>query len=150
MLLFGQIEFQVLFSILLLSVAFGFVPKLIESIARHRKRYALRKIKKNLRNINDYDDDDSDDDNNNNEEKEEDHHNELYLHDNENKELKKKPKVNFLMNAISLAIGFQSNISLIGLPLEFYRHGFKTMQITLSLIAGPIVIAVFFIPFIYR
>jgi Na+(H+)/acetate symporter ActP len=57
---------------------------------------------------------------------------------------------NFFMNSVSFAISFQTIISSLGLPVEFYHYGFRTYQYTISMILGPIIIAVFFVPFIYK
>lgn len=146
--MFDHIEFQVCFVILTLSILIGFIPKIIKSWQQCRRKSAIKKSKQNFRNINDLDDYDED----------------LYVMELEKDEYEisnthmnpesfdenGKPKANFLMNAISLVISFQSTITLIGLPVEFYYHGFKSLQITLSIIIAPIIIAVFFVPFIYR
>lgn len=146
--MFNHIEFQVCCVILALSILTGFIPKMIKAWQRCRRQSAIKKSKQNFRNINDYDDYDED----------------LYVMELEKDEYEisklrmnpesfdenGKPKANFLMNAISLVIGFQSTVTLIGLPVEFYYHGFKSLQITLSIIFAPIIIAVFFVPFIYR
>lgn len=63
---------------------------------------------------------------------------------------KAKTKTNFFANAISLVIGFQTSISIVGLPVEFYYYGFKSWQINLCLVLAPFLIAKFFIPFIYK
>lgn len=144
----NEIEIYVCLIVVVLAILSGFVPKLSTSFRECRKKSAINKSKKNVRSINDYDDFDED----------------LYVLELEKEEatnamLSKnkdafdengKPKANFFVNAISLVIGFQSTISLIGIPVEFYYHGFKSLQITLSFIAAPIIIAVFFVPFIYR
>jgi len=147
--MFDLIEFQVCAIILCISLATGFIPRLVKSYKKCRKKSAIKESKKHFRNINDYDDYDED----------------LYVLELEKDELENarlhesnrdaydhngKPKVNFLMNAVSLVIGFQSTVSLIGVPVEFYYHGFKSLQLALSLISGPIIIAVFFVPFIYK
>ncbi len=147
--MFDRFEFQVCLAVASLSILVGFIPRLLESLAAYRQRSHLHQFKKNLRNINDYDDNPDDD-----------FDEDLYILDIANKHKKSpqdnnnaqstKPQVNFLMNAISLVVGFQSNITLIGLPVEFYRYGFKSLQLTLSLVLGPILIAAFFIPFIFR
>jgi len=71
-------------------------------------------------------------------------------HKKENKLETENEKTNFFANAISLVIGFQTSISIVGLPVEFYYYGFKTWQINLCLVLAPFVIAKFFIPFIYK
>lgn len=142
------IEIYVCLVVVLLAIFSGFVPKISTSLRECRKKSAIKQSKKNVRSINDYDDFDED----------------LYVLELEKEEaanamLSKnpdaydengKPKANFFINAISLVIGFQSTISLIGIPVEFYYHGFKSLQITLSFVAAPVIIAVFFVPFIYR
>ena len=61
-----------------------------------------------------------------------------------------EPKTNFFLNLISLVVGFQTPISIVGLPIEFYFYGFKSLQITLSIILAPILISIFFVPFLYK
>jgi hypothetical protein len=61
-----------------------------------------------------------------------------------------EPKANFFLNLISLVVGFQTPISIVGLPIEFYFYGFKSFQITLSIILSPILISLFFVPFLYK
>ena len=124
----------------------GFMPKLLRLHERHKKKSALKKSKQHFQNINDYDYDE-----------------ELYGLELELLEIEQtkrtdrrpddsqaKPKVNFIMNALSLVIGFQSTISIIGMPVEFYYYGFKSIQLTLSILVGPVLIAVFFVPFVYK
>lgn len=62
----------------------------------------------------------------------------------------KEDKTNFFLNLISLVIGFQTPISIIGLPIEFYFYGFKSLQISLSTVLAPIFISFFFVPFLYK
>jgi len=59
-------------------------------------------------------------------------------------------KVNFLINAVSLVIGFQTTIHLIGLPEEFYHYGIQSYQLSLSMLIAPIIIALVFVPFLYE
>jgi uncharacterized sodium:solute symporter family permease YidK len=56
----------------------------------------------------------------------------------------------FLMNAISLVIGFQTSISIVGLPLEFYYYGFQSYQFALCMCIAPFLIALVFVPFLYK
>lgn len=56
----------------------------------------------------------------------------------------------FLMNAISLVIGFQTSTSIVGLPLEFYYYGAHSYQFALCMFIAPILIALFFVPFLYK
>lgn len=56
----------------------------------------------------------------------------------------------FLMNTISLVIGFQTSTSIIGLPLEFYNYGAQSYQFALCMVIAPIIIAIFFVPFLYK
>ena len=141
-------EIYVCLLVVVLAVLSGFVPKIWSGVRECRQQLALKRSRKSARTINDYDDFDE----------------ELYalelekeaatramLHKNKDAyDERGKPKANFFVNAISLVIGFQTPISLIGLPVEFYYHGFKALQINLSFVISPIVIALFFVPFIYR
>lgn len=56
----------------------------------------------------------------------------------------------FLINAISLVIGFQTSTSIVGLPLEFYYYGARSYQFALCMVVAPILIALFFVPFLYK
>jgi hypothetical protein len=56
----------------------------------------------------------------------------------------------FLINAISLVIGFQTSTSIVGLPLEFYYYGARSYQFALCMFVAPILIALFFVPFLYK
>lgn len=56
----------------------------------------------------------------------------------------------FVMNAISLVIGFQTSTSIVGLPLEFYYYGAHSYQFALCMFVAPILIAFFFVPFLYK
>ena len=60
------------------------------------------------------------------------------------------PNTNLFLTTISLVIGFQTTISIVGLPLEFYNYSFKSMQILLCLVLSPFIIAYFFVPFLYK
>ena len=60
------------------------------------------------------------------------------------------PQTNIFLTTISLVIGFQTTISIVGLPLEFYNYSFKSMQICLCLLLAPFLIAYFFVPFLYK
>jgi len=65
----------------------------------------------------------------------------------------KNPEANgpsFIMNAISLVIGFQTSTSIVGLPLEFYYYGARSYQFALCMFIAPILIALFFVPFLYK
>ena len=57
---------------------------------------------------------------------------------------------NLLLNTISLVIGFQTTVSIVGLPVEFYYYGFKSLQIVFCLALAPFVIAFLFVPFLYK
>ena len=57
---------------------------------------------------------------------------------------------NFFMNAISIVISFQTAITTLGMPVEFYYFGWKTFQYTLSFAFAALVIAIFFVPIIYK
>ena len=59
-------------------------------------------------------------------------------------------KPSFLINAISLVIGFQTSTSIVGLPLEFYYYGARSYQFALCVLVSPIIISMFFIPFLYK
>lgn len=63
---------------------------------------------------------------------------------------KKQASPNFLMNSISIVISFQTAISTLGMPVEFYFYGFKTFQYTLSFVFAALIVAVFFVPLVYR
>lgn len=62
----------------------------------------------------------------------------------------KQPQTNIFLTTISLVIGFQTTISIVGLPLEFYNYSFKSMQIVLCLVLSPFIIAYFFVPILYK
>ena len=64
--------------------------------------------------------------------------------------LANKRKPNFFLNAISLVVGFQSVLHVVGLPVEFYYHGFQSFQYMLSFIVAPVIISIFLVPFIYK
>lgn len=59
-------------------------------------------------------------------------------------------KPSFFINSISLVIGFQTTISIVGLPVEFYYYGFESYQFTLCMVIAPILIALYFVPFLYK
>jgi Na+/proline symporter len=67
-----------------------------------------------------------------------------------NKLSTEQPKANIFLTTISLVMGFQTTISLVGLPIEFYNYSFKSMQIVLCLSLSPFIIAYFFVPFLYK
>lgn len=62
----------------------------------------------------------------------------------------KETRTNFIMLIISLVMGFQTTISIVGLPLEFYTYSFKSLQMILCLALAPIIMAYFFVPFLYK
>jgi hypothetical protein len=62
----------------------------------------------------------------------------------------KKQKPHFLMNSISFVVSFQTTVSIIGLPIEYYYYGFKTTQFLFSFLLGPFIIAGLFVPFLFK
>ena len=149
--MFSLIDSLIVLVIFVISILVGFAPKCLNWIKNKRKLAEIKKNKKLMRQINIYDDDDE----------EEEIYLELELGNSMSSTNSKspkssiveepnEPKVNFFMNAISLVTGFQSTISIIGLPVEFYYYGFSSLQFTLCLLMAPLVISVFFVPFIYE
>jgi Na+/proline symporter len=56
----------------------------------------------------------------------------------------------FFMNSVSFAISFQTIITSLGVPAEFYYYGLKTYQYSLIMILPPIVIATVCVPFLHK
>lgn len=152
------IDLAIVIAILIVSTIIGFTPKLLKTIRNIRYINAIReKKKKTIKSIsNEYDD--YDDDLYALEMERQDFElnrlksfsNDSNLEANQSNSLKQDSKVNFFMNAISLVIGFQSSISLAGLPVEFYYYGFQSYQFCLSVLIAPVLIAFFFVPFLYN
>jgi Na+(H+)/acetate symporter ActP len=61
-----------------------------------------------------------------------------------------EPHPSFLMNSVSFAISFQTIITSLGVPAEFYHYGFKTYQYSLCVTLAPFIIAFLFVPFLYK
>lgn len=164
------IDLAIVVSIFLLSILAGFAPKLIKKIQNVRYINAIRKQNKRIKSISSEYDDYEDDYYALELEKNEFELNRLksLSHDSHldmtqannnttttatstlNKSYDNSIKPNFLMNSISLCIGFQTSITLIGLPVEFYYYGFQSFQFCFSVLLAPLLISAFFVPFLYR
>ncbi|XP_069102987.1 sodium-coupled monocarboxylate transporter 1-like [Argopecten irradians] len=55
-------------------------------------------------------------------------------------------RLSFCPVAVSLLVTFQSGISLLGLPVEIYQYGTQIYMGIIGLVAGYILVAVFFVP----
>lgn len=131
--MFKLIDYLIVSTVLSITILVGFLPKITKAI----KKISIKPKPKNPNSsTDDYAIDYHEND-------------ELYLHNKTT--LKPSPKTtSFLFNSISLVIGFQSTISVIGLPVEFYFYGFKSLQMTFSVLLGPVIVAYIFVPFIYK